>query len=160
MNPTLHQLAASLELSVPVDKDRHIVSENLKLCCRWREKAVRTVMLLGDVYQVKDSILAYSVALQDKYLAAVILARGGEADISSETLSSIEKCNNAQSVSAACFVLANKFVGSSTPRMGDIVRVLRLECPSAQIESSEEDVLKFVDWSLHLTTGHVHPDPS
>ena len=144
---------------MPVDKDRQIVSENLKLCSRWREKAVSTVFQLGDVYQVNDSILAYSMALQDKYLASVLLSRGGFADDSMDTMPLIENCSKAQSVSAGCFVLANKFVGSSSPRIGDIARVLPFDCSSAQIESSEEDVLKSLDWSLNLTTGQALPTP-
>ncbi len=148
-------LESSLELSVFVDKDRQVVRENLKFCSRWREKAVSTVILLGEIYRVNDPILAYTIVLQDRFLAAVILGHGKEAGTHSETLTLVEKCNNAQSISAACFVLANKFVGSSSPRIKDIVRVLRFECSPAEIESSEEEVLKCIDWSLHFTTGQT-----
>jgi hypothetical protein len=91
------------------------------------------------------------MAILDRFLAAIILNHGREAGDTKV----IKSCRRAQHVSAACFVLATKFVGSSSPRIEDILRVLQLECSFAEIALCEEEVLKSIDWALHLTTGNL-----
>ncbi len=77
MYTTMYWLKSSLELFMPLDTARQSVSEHRNLC-RWWAKAVSTIVLLGDLYQVTDCTSAYAMALKDRFFSVMNLGHSGD----------------------------------------------------------------------------------
>jgi hypothetical protein len=152
----LRTLNASIRLSLPVDIARKSLADKQDLCSGSRTKGIEIMVQLADAYRMKDTILAFAMALQDMFLAANTQDCNSAAEAGADTFISNEDGCNTEQIAMACFMLANKFVGSSLLRIDDVSGVVRLKCSSAQIESTEGKVLSSIDWSLHFTTGQEY----
>jgi hypothetical protein len=145
-------LTESVRLSLPVDLARQNLAENQQLCSGQRTIGIEVMVQIAETYGMKDNILACAMALHDMFLAAHSQDR---AATGADTSISIQHRASTKLVAVACFMLANKFVGSSSLWIDDILDVVRLKCSSAEIESTEGMVLSSIDWSLHLATGEA-----
>jgi hypothetical protein len=147
---TMRAITASVMLSLPVDNARRTLAKNQDLCSGSRTIGIGILVQLADAFKIADKILAYAMALLDRFLVA------SSRDLTAaDTPISTNDVGDTKQVAVACFMLASKFVGSSLLWIDDILRVVDLHCSSVEIESSEGMVLKSIDWSLHLTTGHT-----
>jgi hypothetical protein len=124
---------------------------------------IKIIVQIAEAYGMKDNILACAMALHDMFLATHYQLR----------ISRSRQCGSnwgrhinldptwcqyqftTKLVAVACFMLANKFVGSSSLWIDDILGVVRLKCSSAEIQSTEGMVLSSIDWSLYLATGEA-----
>ena len=149
----MQSLTESVRLSMPLDMARQSLAENQELCSGSRTIGIEIMLQLAGAYEMQDNILASAIALLDRFLAAQ--CQDCENEAGADTHSSIQDGGNIKHIAVACFMLANKFVGSSSLWIDDILGVVRLKCSSAEIESTEGMVLSSIDWSLHLATGEA-----
>ena len=151
----MRALTESVRLSLSVDSARQTMAENQVLCSGNRTIGISILVQLADAYEIGDKILAYAMALLDRFLAGTSRDRDTAIVTAADTPISVDNVGDIKQVAVACFMLASKFVGSSSLWIDDMLRVVGLHCSPAEIESIEGMVLQSIGWSLHLTTGQT-----